>query len=102
MQPDLAARIQADPRFQELVSKRSKYNWTMAIIMMVIYYAFILFIAFNKTALAAKLGEGSVMSVGILTGFLVIIAAFVLTGIYVRRANREFDALTAQIKENAK
>ncbi|MEF3193819.1 MAG: DUF485 domain-containing protein, partial [Halothiobacillaceae bacterium] len=45
MQTDLAARIQADPRFQELVRKRSRYNWTMAIIMMVIYYAFILFIA---------------------------------------------------------
>lgn len=102
MQPDLAARIQADPRFQELVQKRTRYNWMMAIIMMVIYYAFILFIAFKPTALAAKLGEGTVMSVGILTGFLVIIAAFVLTGIYVRRANREFDALTAQIKENTK
>ncbi|MGK0674322.1 MAG: DUF485 domain-containing protein [Halothiobacillaceae bacterium] len=102
MQPDLVARIQADPRFQELVSKRSRYNWTLAIIMMIIYYAFILFIAFKPTALAAKLGADTVISVGILTGFLVIIAAFVLTGIYVRRANREFDALTTQIKENAK
>ncbi|HET18989.1 MAG TPA: DUF485 domain-containing protein [Chromatiales bacterium] len=102
MQPELAARIQADPRFQELVSKRSRYNWTMAIIMMAIYYVFILFIAFNPTALGAKLGEGTVLSVGILTGFLIIISAFVLTGIYVRRANSEFDALTAQIKENAK
>ncbi|MEW6765749.1 MAG: DUF485 domain-containing protein [Pseudomonadota bacterium] len=102
MQPDLAARIQADPRFQELVSKRSGYNWMMAIVMMVIYYAFILFIAFNPAALGAKIATGSVISIGIVVGFLVIIAAFVLTGIYVRRANSEFDVLTAQIKENAK
>ncbi|MEW6446200.1 MAG: DUF485 domain-containing protein [Pseudomonadota bacterium] len=102
MQADLVARVQADPRFQELVQKRTRYNWTMAIIMMIVYYVFILFIAFNPSALAAKLGAGTVMSVGILTGFLIIVFAFILTGIYVRRANSEFDALTAQIKENAK
>lgn len=102
MQPDQAARIQADPQFQELVSKRSGYNWMMAIIMMVIYFAFILFIAFDPTALGAKISASSVISIGIVTGFLIIIAAFILTGIYVRRANSEFDALTAQIKENAK
>lgn len=102
MQTDQIARIQADPRFKELVSKRSSFSWMMATIMMVLYYAFILLIAFNPTALGAKITSGSVISVGILTGFLLIIVAFVLTGIYIRRANSEFDDLTAQIKENAK
>ena len=102
MQSDLTRRIHADARFQELVHKRSRYSWTMAILMMAIYYVFILFIAFNPTALGARLGAGTVVSVGILTGFLVILVAFVLTALYVRRANREFDVLTAQIKEMAK
>lgn len=102
MQPDLVARIQADPRFQELVSQRSKYNWTMAIIMMAVYFAFVLLIAFNPTLLATKVSAGAVMSIGVLGALGVIVFAFILTGIYVRRANQEFDALTAQIKENAK
>ena len=41
-------------------------------------------------------------TVGIPVGVIVIIIAFVLTGIYVKRANTEFDDLTRKIKENAK
>ncbi|MDD3608468.1 MAG: DUF485 domain-containing protein [Halothiobacillaceae bacterium] len=101
MNEEHIARIQSDPRFHELVRKRSGFAWTLAIAMMVIYYAMIAFIAFNPTALGAKISSGSVISIGIVSGFLVILIAFVLTGIYVRRANSEFDELTRQIKENA-
>ena len=45
---------------------------------------------------------GGVTTVGIPLGLFVIISAFVLTGIYVRRANSEFDALIRQIIEEAK
>ena len=43
-----------------------------------------------------------IRSSGIPVGVLIILSAFVLTGIYVRRANREFDPLTQQIVEEAK
>jgi uncharacterized membrane protein (DUF485 family) len=45
---------------------------------------------------------GSVTTVGIPVGIGVILSAFILTGIYVRRANTEFDELTAKIKAKAK
>jgi uncharacterized membrane protein (DUF485 family) len=69
--------------------------------MLVIYFGFIFIIAFAPKVLAVPLGAG-VTTVGIPVGPFVIIAAFVLTGIYVRRANSEFDTMTRQIIERAK
>lgn len=94
-------KIQQMEAFQKLTKTRSSYNWTMAIIMMVVYFAFILFIAFNPSALATKIATDSVISVGILGGFVLIVFSFILTGIYVSRANSEFDALNNEIKEKA-
>lgn len=95
-------KIQQMEAFQKLTKARSSYNWTMAISMMVLYFAFILFIAFNPTALATKIASESVISIGILSGFVLIVFSFILTGIYVRRANSEFDALNNEVKELAK
>ncbi len=100
MSPELAAQIHADARFVELVDMRSRYNWTMAIIMMAIYFAFILLIAFNPALLATKIAAGSMISVGILSGFLIILIAIGMTGMYIMRANKEFDRLTAELREH--
>ena len=94
--------IKNDPNFQELTSKRSKFAWMLTIAMLVVYFAFILTIAFNPSALGTPLGDDTVTTVGIPVGIVIIIFAFTLTGIYVRRANSEFDDLTAKIKEKAK
>lgn len=100
MQSDLVARVRANPKFDELVSKRTSFGWLLTILMLAIYYGFILVVAFKKEWLAIKLGAG-VMTVGIPVGVAVILSAFVLTGVYVARANREYDALIAAIKEDA-
>ncbi len=94
--------IKNDPNFQELVSKRTKFAWTLTVAMLVVYFAFILTIAFNPSALGTPLGDDSVTTVGIPVGVAIIVFAFALTGIYVRRANSEFDDLTAKIKKSAK
>jgi uncharacterized membrane protein (DUF485 family) len=99
MQQDLVHAIKSNPKYHELVSKRKKFAWILAILMLVIYYGFILIIAFNKEFLSQQLWEGSITTVGIPIGLGVIISAFILTGIYVFRANSEFDRLTAEIKE---
>ena len=89
-------RVIQSPRFQELVRQRTTFAWTLTIVMLVIYFGFILLVAFAKPLLAMKVGDG-VTSLGILLGLGVIIAAFVLTGIYVYRANSEFDELTRNL-----
>lgn len=99
MQQDLIHAIKSNPKYHELVSKRAKFAWSLAIAMLAIYYGFVLVIAFNKQILAQPLWEGSVATVGIPVGIGVILSAFALTGIYVFRANSEFDRLTNEIKE---
>ncbi len=99
MQQDLVHAIRSNPKYHELVSKRSKFAWTLAAVMLVIYYGFILLIAFDKEFLAQSLWTGSVTTVGIPIGVGVILSAFLLTGIYVFRANAEFDRLTREIKD---
>ncbi|MBK6593825.1 MAG: DUF485 domain-containing protein [Burkholderiales bacterium] len=68
--------------------------------MMVVYYGYIALIAFNKPFLAQPIGDG-VASLGIPIGMGVIIFTIIITGIYVRRANGEYDRLTAEILKEA-
>jgi len=92
-------QIKNNPKFQKLVKERSAFAWKLSIAMLVVYYAFILTIAFSPASLGASMG--GIITVGIPVGIGIIVFAFILTGIYVKRANTEFDALTQQIKEEA-
>ena len=93
---DLTARIVRDPRYQQLKSRRSRFGWLLTVAMLIVYYGFILLVAFNKPLLATRLGEG-VTTIGMPIGLGVIVFTIVITGIYVRRANSEYDELTEQI-----
>ncbi|KAI5916470.1 DUF485 domain-containing protein [Thauera sp. 2A1] len=102
MEDDLVKKITANPKYQKLVGTRTSYGWLLTIIMLIVYYGYIALIAFSKETLAVKLGAG-VMTVGIPVGLGVIFFTIIITGIYVRRANSEFDALTQEIvKESGK
>ena len=96
MEQDLAQRIASHPKYQELKAKRTRFGWWLTLAMMVVYYGFILLVAFDKEFLSRRLGEG-VMTLGIPVGFGVIVFTIVITAIYVRRANSEFDDLSADI-----
>jgi len=69
---------------------------------LVVYFTFILTIAFNPSALGAPLSSDSVTTIGIPIGVAVIIFAFITTGIYTKRANGEFDDLANKIKKSVK
>ena len=96
MDAELARRIASNPKYQELKAKRTGFGWALTLAMMVVYYGFILLVAFNKEFLAQKLGAG-VMTVGIPIGFGVIVFTIVITAIYVKRANSEYDELSDAI-----
>lgn len=100
---DVLDRVTANPKFLEFVAMRSTYSIIMAIVSAAAYYGFILLVAFNKEFLATKIGEGYTMSIGVPIGVSVIVFTILLTWIYVRRANTEFDAINeALIKEAQK
>lgn len=90
-------KIKSNPSYIELVSKRSGFAWKLTILMLVVYYAFILVLAFNPEVLGASL-SGGLTTVGIPVGIGIIIFSFVMTGIYVKRANSEFDDLSNKVK----
>jgi len=91
-------QVKNNPKYQKLVSERSKFAWRLSIIMLVVYYAFILIIAFKPSLLGAKIGAG-VITIGIPLGIAIIFIAFILAGIYVKRANGEFDQLKKEVRD---
>jgi len=97
-----AEKIRNNPKFRELVSKRTRFAWTLSVIVLVMYFGFIALIAFDKALLAAPLAAGLNMTVGFPLGVGVILGAIILTGIYVYRANGEFDELNRQIIEESR
>jgi uncharacterized membrane protein (DUF485 family) len=90
--------IKSNPDYQRLVKTRSKFAWTLTFVLLAIYYSFILTIAFDPQILGTPISQGSVITIGIPIGLLIIVAAFILTGIYVNKANKEFDDLTKKVK----
>ena len=99
MQADLAQRIKNNPNYQKLVAVRSAFGWMMTAIMLIVYYGYILLVAFDKPLLATKIGSG-VMTWGIPIGIFVIVFTVIITGIYVLRANKQFDHLTEEIRKD--
>lgn len=89
-------KIQKHPKYLELQQKRGGFGWKLTWLMMIVYYGYIGLIAFDKKFLAQRLGDG-VMTLGVPLGMAVIVFTILITAIYVRRANSEFDDLTAAI-----
>jgi uncharacterized membrane protein (DUF485 family) len=100
MSDPVISKIQNHPKYHELRAKRSGFGWALTVLMLVVYYGYIALIAFNKPFLAQPISAG-VTTLGIPLGMGVIIFTIVITGIYVSRANSEYDTLTKEILEDA-
>jgi hypothetical protein len=96
MNDSMTARISRSPKYQKLKRTRSRYGWALSILMLIVFYGYICLIAFDKPFLSRPIGSG-VMSIGIPLGLAVIVFSVAITGLYVRRANGEFDRLTQEI-----
>lgn len=88
--------ILQNPTFQLLVHKKRQLSWSLAILLLVIYFGFITLVAIAPDFMHQTF-SGSVITYGIPLGIGVILIAFVLCGIYVWRANGEFDRLTQDV-----
>jgi uncharacterized membrane protein (DUF485 family) len=100
MSTELVRRVTGDPVYAELNRRRSKLAWLLTTIMMLVYYGFILLIAFSPATLKQRVGAGAT-TLGLPLGVIVILVAIALTGIYVHKANTEFDRLNEQLKKHA-
>ncbi len=89
-------RIAADPRYQALVRARGRLAWSLSLVMVVIFFGYMLLVAFAGKFLATPIGTMTT-TIGIPIGLFVILSAIGLTAFYVRIANRRFDAETAAL-----
>jgi uncharacterized membrane protein (DUF485 family) len=96
------ARIRANPKFQQLVTTRGKFAWTLAITVLAVFYGFVMLIAFQPEFLGRAIADGSKLTIGVAFGVAIFVSFWLLTALYVRRANGEFDALTAEIVKEAR
>ena len=96
MDDSLVTKVTAHPKYQELKARRTRLGLWLTLAMLVVYYGFILLVAFNKPLLASRIGEG-VTTLGMPIGLAVIVFTIVITAIYVRRANSEFDRLSDDV-----
>lgn len=95
-------RIEKSARFKELVRKRQSFATLLSLIMLVLYVGFILLIAFAPGWLGTPLHDGTNVTRGIPIGIGLIVISFLLTGVYVWRANGEFDRLTRELLNEVK
>ena len=89
--------IASDPRYRALIRRRGRFAAVLSAVILIVYFGVIGLVAFDKPLLAASLAGGAT-SVGIPIGLGIILLSIVLTGLYVRRANGEFDRELATIR----
>ena len=99
MDDNMLARIKGDPNYQALVKERSAFGWTLAIIMLVLYYGYIAYVAFDPAVFGVKVS--GMITIGLIVGVALIVISIVLTGVYVMRANSRYDSLTRAIVAKA-
>ncbi|MBD3611858.1 MAG: DUF485 domain-containing protein [Hydrogenovibrio crunogenus] len=98
MEQSKIEKIKNLPEYQQLVKERTALAWGLSLAMLVVYYGYILLLAFDP-AFFTTIISGSYVSIGFPVGIAIIIFAFLLTGYYVKKANADFDKLTAKIKK---
>ena len=85
------------PHTLEAVSAaRWRVAISLTVAMMAVYFGFILLVAFDKPLLGRVIAPG--LSLGMLLGVLVIVAAWILTWVYVRWANTHYDSRVGGLK----
>ncbi len=89
-------RILNNPQFRALVARRNRFSFTLAAIVLSVYAGFVGVAVFAPGLFAASFHGTSAWALGLIAGFLIQGFAFVMTGIYTRRANSEFDRLAQE------
>ncbi|AXS78764.1 DUF485 domain-containing protein [Dechloromonas sp. HYN0024] len=100
-QPNIQARIRSNPRFAELVGKRTRFAIILSLVVLVPYYTFMFLVSTQPQLFASKIVDGGIITIGWPIAALIIIGGWLLTGVYISRANGEFDSLTQEILKEA-
>lgn len=89
--------LDRNARLRAVAAARWKVAIALTGAMIVLYFGFVLLIAFDKPLLGRLLAPG--LSLGIVLGACVIVCSWLLTWIYVRWANTRYDAQLRAVDE---
>ena len=92
-------KLLEDPEFKDLARRKNSISLVLTIATLVVYYGFILLIAFDREFFGRSFTEN--IPIGIPIGVGVIVLSWVFTGIYVRWANTRYDAMVENMKRKA-
>ena len=98
----VANPILGDIRFQTLVRKRRRFSWSLTVLMLILYFAFILTLAFSPDLLGRRISADQPCTWGIPVGFGMFAVTFALVAVYVVRSNTVFDAAANRIKDGVR
>ena len=82
---------------RDLSARRWRLALWLTSAVMVVYFGFILLVAFDKPLLATLVAPG--LSLGILVGALVIVFSWLSTWFYVRWMNRHYDDALERLRD---
>lgn len=97
MEDTIVEKVLKHPKYAELVQRRTKVSMSFFTVALVIYSGFILTLAFMPDVFAQPIGAGWTMSVGVLTGVLVVFSAVIMIALYTYFSNKIFDPLLEAI-----
>ena len=101
MSSEMYERMWSNPKFQKLVTVRGRFQWTLSIIVLVLFYGYFMFIAFAPEVLGKKIAEGSMWPIGYTVELFFFVFFWLTTLYYVYRANTEFDDMTQDLIKEA-
>jgi cation/acetate symporter len=102
MSEQIYQRIRENPDFNVLVRKRSQLSWALVAVVLVLFYGLILVVAFNPSLMGQRLGgDTSAYTLGVAVILAMFVFFWIITALYVKRANGEFDDLTRKIVREA-
>ena len=101
-QENIHAKIRSNPKFAEMVGKRTRFAIILSLIVLVPYYSYMALVSLQPQLFAARIGDGSVITIGWPIAALIVFGGWLLTGVYVQRANGEFDRLNEEVLKEAR
>ena len=99
---NIQAKIRNNPKFAEMVGKRTRFAIILSLVVLVPYYSYMLLVSLQPQLFAAKISEGSVITIGWPIAAAIVVIGWLLTGVYVSHANGEFDRLNEEVLKEAR
>ncbi|WP_037586359.1 DUF485 domain-containing protein [Stenoxybacter acetivorans] len=97
MEQQLVRRVLSNPEFQRMARKKAILGWSFSVLIFLVYVVYISFMGISPESFGVPVFDDGVTTWGIYLGLFVILFSFVITAIYVHKANGEYETMTQEV-----